>query len=99
MRPEPAVIGDAGLERAALEQVPRRVPVARRLRTLQRVLDYRPPQQDGRQRLPALERLRRGIEDEIQVAVDLAARIDHQSGRLAQGPPLDEEDQGHAEVR
>src|SRR3954463_13874410 len=50
MRLEPAVVADAGLQRAALEKVTRRVPVARGLGTLECVLDHRPAQQGGSER-------------------------------------------------
>src|SRR3954452_8264307 len=45
VRLDPAALADPGLQPPALEQVPRRVPVLRRLRALERVLDHRPPQQ------------------------------------------------------
>src|SRR3954464_10253237 len=99
MRLEPAVVADAGLQRTAFEQVPRRVPVARGLGTFQRVLDHRPAQQGGGERLLlVLERLGGGIEDEVEGAVDLATALEHQPGRIAQLLPFYQEAQGNREV-
>src|SRR3954447_22551951 len=40
VRLHPVALADPGLQPPALEQVPRRVPVPRRLRALERVLDH-----------------------------------------------------------
>ena len=99
MRLEAAVVADAGLERAAFQQMPRRVPVARGLGAFQGVLDHRPAQQNGGKRLLALERFGGGIEDEVEIAVDLTAALEHEPGRIAQLLPFDQEAQGDGEVR
>jgi hypothetical protein len=93
------MVADAGLERAALQQVPGRVPVARRLGTGQRVLDHRPAQQNGRERLLGFQRLGRGVEHEVEIAVDLPTALEHQPGGVAQLLPFDEEAQGEGEAR
>ena len=99
VRLKAAVVADAGLERAAFSEVPRRVPVARGLGTFQGILDHRPAQQSGGKRLLALERFGGGIQDKVEVAVDLTAALEHEPGRIAQLLPFDEEAQGNGEVR
>ena len=98
VRLKAAMVADGGLERATFPEMPRRVTVAGGLGTFQGILDHRPAQQSGGKRLLALERFGGGIEDKVEVAVDLTAALEHEPGRIAQLLPFDQEAQGDGEV-
>ncbi len=87
---------DGRIECSAFEEMARAMAIALRFGTAERVIDHGAPQERRRQGMLAFEPAGGGIEDEVEIAVDLGMPIEHQPSRLSQRLPFHEEAEGSA---